>query len=91
MADKFKKEYYGFNNLIGGTQISFTAYKSLFPLLVFDVRHQSEQVRSNVMGIQLQFQFSVDVPANTDAYVTVLSDRLFKLASNGQTPIMTTY
>jgi len=43
------------------------------------------------MGIQLQFQFGADIPANTDAYVTILSDRMFKLTSNGETPVMSTY
>ena len=91
MADEFKREYYGINNLIGGTQINFASYKSLFPLFVFDVRHQSEQVRSNVMSIEINFTFSENVPANTHAYAVILSDRIFKLTSDGQTPMMETY
>ena len=91
MADEFKREYYGINNLIGGTQINFASYKSLFPLFVFDVRHQSEQVRSNVMSIEINFTFNENVPANTHAYAVILSDRIFKLTSDGQTPMMETY
>src|SRR5437870_13572360 len=35
--DNYKKKKFGFNSLIGGTQVSFPAFKTLFPLFVFDV------------------------------------------------------
>src|SRR5437870_1945403 len=38
MAENFKKDYYGINNLIGGTQIDLLSYKNLYPIIVFDVR-----------------------------------------------------
>ena len=88
MADEFKREYYEFNNLIGGTQIDMINYKKLFPLIVFDVRHQSELIKSNVMNILLNFKFSVNVPVNTSMYVVMISDRLMKLTSDGQTPMI---
>jgi hypothetical protein len=91
MADKFKREHYEFNHLVGGTQIDMLNYKKLFPLVVFDVRHQSEQVKSNVMTMKLNFKFSQNVPANTHMYVTIISDRVLKLTSDGQTPVITNY
>lgn len=91
MAEEFKREYYGFNNLIGGTQIDFLNYKSLFPIIVFDVRHQSERVRSGVMTIKLELKFRNAVPAQTHLYSLVISDRLFRLTSDGQTPRMESY
>ena len=33
MADSFKKEYYGFNSLVGGTQIIFSSFKGLYKIL----------------------------------------------------------
>jgi len=45
-----KKEYYGFNSLIGGTQVNYSAFKSPFPILVFDIRRQSES-RSIQSGV----------------------------------------
>src|SRR5215469_670583 len=30
MFDNFKKDYYGFNSLVGGTQVNFPAFQSLF-------------------------------------------------------------
>ena len=86
MTDKFKREHYEFNNLIGGTQIDMINYKKLFPLVVFDVRRQSERVRNAVMNIMLGFKFSQNVPANTSMYVVIISDRVIYLSSDGQTP-----
>ena len=37
MFDDFKKDYYGIDSLVGGTQVNFPAFKTLFPILVFDV------------------------------------------------------
>lgn len=91
MADEFKREYYEFNNLIGGTQMDMLSYKKLFPLMVFDVRHQSERVRSNVMTMKLDFKFSQNVPADTIMHVVILSDRVMKLTSDGQTPVIVDY
>ena len=43
MFDDFKKDYYGIDSLIGGTQVNVAAYKSLFPIIVFDARKQNEK------------------------------------------------
>jgi len=42
--DDLKKDYYGIDSLVGGTQVNVAAYKSLFPIIVFDVRRQNETV-----------------------------------------------
>jgi hypothetical protein len=86
MVGEYKKEHYGFNNLIGGTQIDMLNYKKLFPIVGFDVRQQSERVRSNVMTMTLDFKFSENVPADTNMYVVIISDRVMILTSDGQTP-----
>jgi len=85
--DDFKKEYYGFNSLIGGTQVSFPAFKSLFPIIVFDIRRQSERLKSEVVDIILQFFFREGVPANTRGYVTIISERICKFTSDGKNVI----
>jgi hypothetical protein len=82
--DDFKKEYYGFNSLVGGTQVNYPAFKSLFPIIVFDVRRQSESIRSGVIDLQLKVTFANAAPANTMAYSLIISDRLYKLVSNGE-------
>ena len=91
MFDSFKKEYYGFNSLVGGTQVNFSSFKSLYPIIVFDVRKQSDRLKSGVIDIQLKFFFNTNVPANTFAYATTISDRKFKLQSDGTNLTMVTY
>ena len=91
MFDNFKKEYYSFNSLVGGTQVNFPAFKSLFPIIVFDVRHQSERLKSGVVDINLKFNFNDDVPANTAAYAIIISDRMYKFESDGKNLKMISY
>ena len=84
MFDSFKKDYYGIDSLVGGTQVNFPAFKTLFPILVFDVRRQNEKLRTGVTYIQVKLFFGANVPANTNAYRCIISDRLFKMSSDGK-------
>ena len=88
MFDSFKKEYYGFNSLVGGTQVNFPSYKSLYLIIVFDVRHQNEKLAVGIMNMQLKFEFRDAVPANTTAYVTIISDRVYQLKSDGKNLVL---
>ncbi len=88
MFDNFKKEYYGFNSLVGGTQVNFPSFKTLYPIIVFDVRHQSEKLAVGIIDIQLKFEFRDVVPANTEVYVTTISDRVYQLESDGKNLVM---
>jgi hypothetical protein len=84
MFDEFKKEYYGIDSLVGGNQVDVAAFKTLFPIIVFDVRKQNEILRTGVMDIQVRFEFGTAVPANTSAYSVIISDRFYKLSSDGK-------
>ena len=84
MFDNFKKDYYGIDSLVGGTQVNVAAYKSLFPIIVFDVRKQNEKLKTGVMDIQVKFEFGEAVPADTSAYAVIISDRFYKLTSDGK-------
>ena len=77
--------------MIGGTQIDLVNFKKLFPILVFDVRHQSEVVKSNVMSIKLNFKFSENIPEHTHIYGIIISDRVAKLTSDGHSPMIVQY
>jgi hypothetical protein len=90
MFDNFKKEYYGFNSLVGGTQVNYSSFKTLFPIIVFDVRHQSERLKSGVMDMMLRFTFEEGIPQNTCAYATIISDREYKFTSDGKNLTMIT-
>jgi len=84
MFADFKKEYYGVDSLVGGTQVNGAAYKSLFPIIVFDARRQDETLKIGVTDIQVQLEFREVVPAGTTAYAVIISDRFFKLPSDGK-------
>ena len=83
MFDSFKKEYYGIDSLEGGTQVNFPAFKTLFPMIVFDVRKQNEKLKTGVTDIQVKLFFNANVPANTNACGCIISDRFFKMSSDG--------
>ena len=85
MFDDFKRDYYGIDSLVGGTQVNVPAYKSLFPIIVFDVRRQNETLKTGVMDIQVKFEFNEIIAANTTAYSVIISDRMYKLSSDGKT------
>ena len=84
MFNDFKKEYYGIDSLVGGTQVNIAAYKTLFPIIVFDLRKQNERLKIGVTDIQVRFEFGVAVPEYTTAYSVIISDRLYKLSSDGK-------
>jgi hypothetical protein len=82
--DSFKTDFYGIDSLVGGSQVNFPAFKSLYPILVFDVRKQNETLKTGIIDIQCKFEFSANVPANTTAYSVIISDRFFKASSDGK-------
>ena len=55
------------------------ASKSLYPIHVFDVSKQSERLTEGVIDLTVRMEFSANVPANTQAYALVISDRMLKL------------
>ena len=53
------------------------AFKSHYPIHVFDVSKQRERL-TGVVDLTVRMEFSADVPANTQAYDLVISDRMLK-------------
>ena len=64
---------YGIDNLLAGS-----AFKSLYPIHIFDVSKQSERLTEDVVDLTVRMEFSANVPANTQAYALVISDRMLK-------------
>ena len=93
MATEFVKEqyvgvynsfYYGVDNLLACSQVNYVAYKSLYPIHVFEVSMQSERLTEGVVDHTVNMEFSANVPANTQqAYALVISDRMLKFKSDG--------
>ena len=65
----FASRYYGI--ILAGSAVNPTAFKSLYPIHVFDVSKQSERLTEDV----------VDLTVNTQALV--ISDRVFKFKRDG--------
>ena len=71
------------DELITQSNISPIDYKSLYPLFVFDVSMQSEKLKTSVVDVQIRAVFDQRVPAGTQAYAVVISDKLLNFQSEG--------
>jgi hypothetical protein len=83
-AATFSEKFYGMNELITQSNITPADYKDLFPLMVFDVSKQSERLKSSVVDVQIKATFNTAVPAGTEAFAVVVSDRMLNFQSDGQ-------
>ena len=82
-AASFRSKFYGMDELVSNPNITPSDYKDLFPLFVFDVCKQSEKLKNSVTDIQVKAYFNENVPANTEAFALVISDRVVYFASDG--------
>jgi len=82
-APLFGIRYFSINELITRSNISPADYKTLYPLFVFDVSKQSEKLKSSVVDVQIRAIFNQAVPAGTQAYAVVMSDKLLTFQSDG--------
>ena len=71
------------DELVSNPNITPSDYKDLFPIFVFDVSRQSEKLKNSVTDIQVKAYFNQNVPANTEAFAVVISDRVVSFTSNG--------
>ena len=58
-------------------------YKYLYPIFVFDVSKQSERLKYSTTDIQVKAVFNKNIPAGTEAYAVVISDKMLKFQSDG--------
>ena len=63
--------------------ISPSEFKALYPCYIFAVSTQSERLKPSTIDIRIKTKFRANVPANTIAYATVISDRLLTFKSDG--------
>jgi len=79
-AADFCREYYGEP---GYPNILPSEFKDLYPIGVFNLTRQSEALKNSIVDIQVRARFSANVPANTQAYALILSDKLMMLKADG--------
>ena len=82
-AAEFRSKFFNMDELISSPNINPTEYRNLYPLFLFDVSKQSEKLKYSTTDIQIKMHFSVNPPANTQAYAVIISDRLINFQSDG--------
>ena len=82
-AAEFRSKFFNMDELISNPNITPLDYKKLYPLFLFDVSKQSEKLKYSTTDIQIKMHFSAPVPANTQAYAVIISDRLINFQSDG--------
>ena len=80
---EFRSKFFNMDELISSPNINPSDYKDLYPLFLFEVSKQSEKLKYSTTDIQIKTHFSANVPANTQAYAVIISDRLINFQSDG--------
>lgn len=74
------------SNVVGHEQqsIGILDFENLFPILVFDLSHQSERIKNTPVDVTIKVDFTESIANdNIEAYAVILSDRFIKLQSDG--------
>ena len=82
-AAEFRSKFFNMCELISNPNINPAEYKALYLLFLFDVSKQSEKLKYSTTDIQVKKHFNANVPANTQAYAVIISDRLINFQSDG--------
>ena len=82
-AADFRSKFFNMDELVSNPNITPSDYKTFFPLFLLDVSKQSEKLKYSTTDIQIKMHFSANVPANTQAYAVIISDRLINFQSDG--------
>jgi hypothetical protein len=78
--DNFESDFNSLSPFVVGSQVNYTNFKKLYPIIHFDVTHQNDEIKSGVIvDIQLEFTTSEDTPANTRGFIVILYDKIVKL------------
>ena len=80
---EFRSKFFNMDELVSSPNITPSDYKELYPLFLFDVSKQSEKLKYSTTDIQIKMHFSAGIPANTQAYAVIISDRLINFQSDG--------
>lgn len=72
MFTRFRKSYLG----EGSSYIGTSDFKTVCPLLVFDVSRMPLELKSNPVDLRLELSFSENVKATTSAHVVLIFDKI---------------
>ena len=74
MYASFQSSYY--HRLDASPLLSPELFKSKAPLFVFDCSRQDDSLKSSAVDVRLEFEASMNFPAQTTAYCMILHDSL---------------
>ena len=80
---EFRAKFFNMDDLVSNPNITPSDYRTLYPLFLFDISKQSEKIKYSSTDIHVKMHFSMGVPANTEAYAVVISDKLINFQSDG--------
>ena len=80
---EFRAKFFNMDELVSNPNITPADYRTLYPLFLFDVSKQSEKLKYSTTDIQVKMHFNAGIPANTEAYAVIISDRLINFQSDG--------
>ena len=82
----FRSKFFNIDELLSNPNITPADYRTLYPLFLFDVSKQSEKLKYSTTDIQIKARIIGNngvIPANTQAYAVIISDRLINFQSDG--------
>ena len=80
-AALFEVKFFDMDELITQSNITPSDYKTLYPLVTFDVRKQKEKLKPSVVDIQIKANVNQNFLANTRAFALVISDKTLSFQS----------
>ena len=83
VAALFGVKFFSMDELITRSNITPSDFKTLYPLITFDVSKQKEKLKSSVVDIYIEAHFTENVLANTRAFALVIADKILSLKSDG--------
>ena len=69
--------------MITQSNITPSDYKTLYPIITFDVSKQKHKLKSSVVDIHIKANFAENVPANARAFALVISNKMLSFQSDG--------
>ena len=80
---EFRAKFFNMDELVSSPNITPSDYRTLYPLFLFDVSKQGEKLKYSTTDIHIKMHFNAGIPANTEAYAVIISDRLINFQSDG--------
>ena len=79
----FIQRFYGLDRMVVSSAVDPLLYKSIYPILMFDVSKQSERFKSGITDITVHCQFKENLDTTVRCHAMMISDRKLRFQSDG--------